>query len=46
MALLAVGYACAGEITVDPEPFVSVASRAQVQQELQQFQASANPWAD
>src|SRR6476661_5333204 len=45
--LAAAGYACAGEITVDPEPFVSVASRAQVQEELRQFrQAGVNPWAD
>ena len=47
LAVLAAGYACAGEITVDPEPFVSVASRAQVQQDLKQFQqAGVNPWAN
>jgi len=47
LAVLAAGYACAGEITVDPEPFVSVASRAQVQQELKTFRDSgANPWAN
>jgi hypothetical protein len=46
MAVLAAGYACAGEITVDPEPFVSVASRAQVQEELKQFRQGANPWAN
>jgi hypothetical protein len=47
LAVLAAGYACAGEITVDPEPFVSVASRAQVRQELDQFRGSGvNPWAD
>ena len=48
MAILAAaGYACAGEITVDPEPFISVASRAQVQEELRQFrQAGVNPWAN
>lgn len=46
LAVLAAGYACAGEITVDPEPFVSVASRAQVQQELGKFRAGGtNPWA-
>jgi hypothetical protein len=47
MAVLAAGHACAGEITMDPEPFVSVASRAQVQDELKQFHAgAANPWSD
>jgi hypothetical protein len=47
MAVLAAGHACAGEITMDPEPFVSVASRAQVQDELRQFRAGgANPWAN
>ena len=48
MAILAAaGYACAGEITVDPEPFVSVASRAQVREELRQFrQSGVNPWAN
>jgi hypothetical protein len=46
-AILAAGYACAGEITVDPEPFVSIASRAEVQQDLKQFRATgSNPWAD
>ena len=47
MAILAAaGYACAGEITVDPEPFISVASRAQVRDELRQFQQSGvDPWA-
>lgn len=45
--LAAAGHACAGEITVDPEPFVSVASRAEVREELRQFrQAGINPWAD
>jgi hypothetical protein len=47
MAVLAAGHACAGEITMDPEPFISVASRAQVQDELKQFRTgAANPWAD
>jgi len=47
LAVLAAGYACAGEITVDPEPFVSVASRAQVQEELRQYRAAGiNPWAN
>jgi hypothetical protein len=47
VAILAAGYACAGDITMDPDPFVSLTSRAQVQQELAQFQQGAvNPWAD
>jgi hypothetical protein len=48
MAILAAaGYACAGEITVDPEPFISVASRAQVREELRQYQqGGVNPWAN
>ena len=47
LAVLVAGYACAGEITVDPEPFVSVASRAEVQRDLQQYRAAGvNPWAD
>jgi len=37
----------ADDITIDPTPFVSTASRAQVLAELQQFQQSGiNPWAD
>lgn len=47
MAALATQHAFAGEITIDPEPFVSVASRAQVREELRQFrQARDNPWAN
>jgi hypothetical protein len=39
--------AFAGDITVDPNPFVSTASRAQVREELAGFrQAGVNPWAD
>jgi len=37
----------ADDITVDPTPFVSSVSRAQVNEELRQFRASGvNPWAD
>jgi hypothetical protein len=47
IALAAAGNAFADDITIDPHPFVSTASRAQVQDELRQFrQAGANPWAD
>jgi hypothetical protein len=47
LALLTAGHAYAGELTVEPEPFVSVASRAQVQQELKQYiNDGVNPWAD
>jgi hypothetical protein len=44
--LAAAGNAFADDITMDP-PFVSTASRAQVQEELRQFRtAGTNPWAD
>ena len=47
LVFVAGGPALADDITVDPHPFVSTATRAQVLQELQQFrQAGANPWAD
>jgi hypothetical protein len=47
LSFAAVGNALADDITVDPHPFVSTASRAQVQDELRQFrQAGINPWAD
>lgn len=37
----------ADDITIDPHPFVSTASRAQVKEELRQFRTSGvNPWAD
>jgi hypothetical protein len=51
-SLLAAGAALAGharadDITIDPNPFVSTRTRAEVQAELVQFQASGvNPWAD
>jgi hypothetical protein len=41
------GAAFADDITIDPHPFVSTMTRAQVREDLRQFQASgANPWAD
>lgn len=43
----AAGNALADDISVDPHPFVSSVSRAQVQEELRQFrQAGVNPWSD
>lgn len=37
----------ADDITVDPNPFVSTASRAEVREELAAFRgAGVNPWAD
>ena len=47
-ALLALSVvpAFADDITIDPTPFVSTLSRAQVRAELQQFKASGvDPWA-
>ena len=47
LVFVACGSALADDITVDPHPFVSTATRAQVLQELHQFkQAGSNPWAD
>jgi hypothetical protein len=47
IACAAAGSAFADDITIDPNPFVSTATRAQVREELQQFQHSGvNPWAD
>lgn len=47
VSLAAMGNAFADDITIDPHPFVSTASRAQVQDELRQYrQAGINPWAD
>jgi hypothetical protein len=46
-SLAAAGTSFADDITVDPNPFVSTASRAQVQEELRQYrEAGINPWAD
>jgi hypothetical protein len=47
IALVAAGNAFADDITVDPSPFVSTASRSQVRDELMQSrQAGINIWAD
>lgn len=46
-AAAAAGSAIADDITIDPNPFVSTASRAQVQEELLHYRvAGINPWAD
>ncbi|AMO24085.1 hypothetical protein GCM10027034_17640 [Ramlibacter solisilvae] len=46
-ACMAAGPAFADDITVDPQPFVSTLTRAQVMEELNQFRRSGvNPWAD
>lgn len=45
--LAAGGNAFADDITIDPHPFVSTASRADVMEELRQFRMAGNsPWAD
>lgn len=47
VACAATGAAYADDITVDPHPFVSSMSPAQVAEELRQFRMSGvNPWAD
>ncbi len=47
VVLVAAGNAFADDITIDPHPFVSTASRADVQAELRQFRsAGSSPWAD
>jgi hypothetical protein len=47
VTLAAASPAFADDITVEPFPFVSTLSRAQVQQELRQHRhAGINPWAD
>ena len=44
--IAAAGQAFADDITIEATPFVSTASRAQVQQELAQFKAAGvNPWS-
>lgn len=46
-ASASIGTAFADDITIDPTPFVSTKSRAEVKAELVQFQASGvDPWAD
>ena len=47
LAAAAAGNVRADDITIDPQPFVATASRADVMADLQQFQHSGvNPWAD
>lgn len=47
LAGAAASNAFADDITVDPHPFVSSASRAEVRQELAAFrQGGVDPWAD
>ena len=45
LSFAAAGSAFADDITIDHTPFVSQMTRAQVQQELVQFQKGANPWS-
>lgn len=46
-SLAVVANAFADDITIDPHPFVSTATTAQVLEELLQYrQAGINPWAD
>jgi hypothetical protein len=47
LVFVAGGPALADDITVDSHPFVSTKTRAQVMEDLRQFQqAGVNPWAD
>lgn len=47
LAFAAAGSALADDITIDPNPFVSTATRAQVREDLMKYRASGmNPWAD
>lgn len=47
IVLAAAGNAFADDITHDPHPFVSTATRAEVQEDLRQFRMAGNsPWAD
>jgi hypothetical protein len=47
IAAASIGNAFADDITIDPTPFTSTMSRAQVLDELQAFRSSGvNPWAD
>lgn len=46
LVLSATGAAFAGDITIDPTPFVPSLSRAEVQSQLDQYKASGvNPWS-
>lgn len=44
--LAAAGSAFADDITIDPTPFVSTRTRAEVIAEMQQARGGSNPWAD
>jgi hypothetical protein len=47
LVFAAAGTAFADDITIDNTPFISTATRAQVQAELVQFtQSGANPWSN
>jgi hypothetical protein len=47
VAFAASGPALADDITIDPHPFVSTLTRAQVMEDLRQYrQSGVNPWAD
>ncbi|MEJ5990455.1 DUF4148 domain-containing protein [Ramlibacter sp. PS3R-8] len=47
IVLVAAGNAFADDITNDPHPFTSTASRAEVQEDLRLFRMAGNsPWAD
>ena len=47
VACAASGPVLADDITVDPQPFASTLSRAQVMDDLRQYrQSGINPWAD
>jgi hypothetical protein len=47
LAFAAAGNAMADDITIDPFPFVSTATRAEVMEELRQHRMAGNsPWAD
>jgi histidinol-phosphate/aromatic aminotransferase/cobyric acid decarboxylase-like protein len=45
LSLAAAGSAFADDITIDTDVHNSIATRAQVQQELAQFKRGANPWS-
>jgi K+-transporting ATPase c subunit len=47
LASAVIGNAFADDISIDPTPFKSTRTRAEVQAELQEFRASGvDPWAD
>lgn len=46
LACASASSAIADDITIDPHPFVSTLTRVQVAQDLRDFRAGVNPWAD